>query len=169
MKTSSKQPVVIITGASQGIGAAIAKLFSTSGFSTALLARNTKAIQAMNLPNSLAIKTDITDFSAFKIAIAKAEEVLGPVDCLINNAGFCVGGDFTEISHNDHERMVQLNVLGVMNGIEAVLPSMRVRKTGTIINISSVADRHVRPQISTYAATKAAVKLRNDGLGVCRC
>ena len=164
MKAPSKSPLIVITGASQGMGAGVAQLFSQQGFATALLARNLKAMQAMNLPNSIAIETNVTDFTAIKAAITKAEDVFGPVDCLINNAGFNTPGDFTEVSHTDHEKMVQLNILGVINGIEAVLPGMRTRKAGTIINISSLADRNARPAMATYAATKAAIKNLTESL-----
>src|SRR5262249_10255046 len=152
------KPLVIITGASSGIGAAIAKVFSDAGYSLGLLARNLEAMEKLNLPNALCISVDVTDFDTFKKAIQQCETKFGAVDCLINNAGFAKGGDFTELDHADHLSTVNINLQGVINGIEAVLPGMQERKTGTIINISSVADRNPRPQIATYAATKAAVK-----------
>ena len=158
------KPLVIITGASSGIGAAIAKQFSTAGFSLGLLARNLEAMQALNLPHSICITTDVTDSEAVKIAVAKAQREFGTIDCLINNAGWSKGGDFTELSHAENNAMVQVNFLGVINGIEAVLPEMQARKTGTIINITSIADRNVRPNLATYAATKAAVKSLSESL-----
>ena len=152
------KPLIVITGASSGIGASVATLCSQAGHPVALLARNLQAMQ------SICIETDVTDFAALQKAIAQAEAQFGPVDCLINNAGFSKNGDFTELTHADHEHMVNLNVMGVINGIEAVLPGMRARKTGTIINVSSVADRNARPNLSTYAATKAAVKSLTESL-----
>jgi len=157
---------VIITGASSGIGLTCAKLFSEQGYAVALLARNLAAMEKLNLPNAMCIVADVTDYDALKQAIAQAENKFGPVDCLINNAGFAKGGDFNEVAHADHETTVKVNLLGVINGMEAVLPGMRIRKTGTIINVSSVADRSVRPQIATYAATKAAVKNLSESLRV---
>lgn len=158
------KPLIVITGASSGIGAAIAKVFSREGFSLALLARNKAAMLDLNLPQTLCLQVDVTDASALKQAIAQAESVLGSVDCLINNAGFAKDGDFTEMAHNAHDSMVQINLMGVINGIEAVLPGMQQRKSGTIINMSSLADRKSRPQLATYAATKAAVKSLTESL-----
>lgn len=158
------KPLVIITGASSGIGAAMAKVFSNAGYPLGLLARNVAVMENLNLPNSLCISVDVTDFDAFKNAINQCEIKFGAVDGLINNAGFAKGGEFTELDHVDHLNTVNINLQGVINGIEAVLPGMRERKTGTIINISSVADRHPRPQIATYAATKAAVKSLTESL-----
>ncbi len=159
-----KKPLVVITGASQGIGAALAKIFSKQGYSLGLLSRNLTAMEALNLPNTICIETDVTDISSFKQAIFQAEEKFGPVDCLINNAGTSIPGDFTAIESHEHEKMVQLNVMGVIHGIESVLQNMQTRKMGTIINISSLSDRTSRPQMATYAATKAAVKSLTESL-----
>ncbi len=158
------KPLVLITGASSGIGAAMAKVFSNAGYCLGLLARNLEAMEKLNLPDVHCISVDVTDFSSLKKAIQQCEEKFGAVDCLINNAGFAKGGEFTEIAHADHFNTVNINLLGVINGIEIVLPGMRKRKTGTIINISSVADRNSRPQIATYAATKAAIKSLSESL-----
>lgn len=159
-----KKPLIIITGASSGIGAGLAKVFSEAGYPVGLLARNLAAMEALNLPNTCCIETDITDIAQVKAATQKAEKRFGPTECLINNAGFGKGGDFTEVSHQDHETMIGVNINGVINGIEAVLPGMRERKSGTIINVSSVADRNARPNLSVYAATKAAVKSLSESL-----
>ena len=158
------KPLMIITGASSGIGAGIAKQFSNAGFSLGLLARNLKAMEALRLPNSLCIETDVTDLTSVKNALTLAEDKFGPVDCLINNAGVGYSGDFISLSHMQHEAMIQVNLLGVINCVEAVLSGMQARKSGTIINISSLADRNARPHLSTYAATKAAVKSLSESL-----
>jgi len=159
-----KKPLVIITGASSGIGAAIAQIFSAAGYPLGLFARNLDAMKKLNLPNAICLSVDITDINVLKNAVQISENEFGPVDCLINNAGYAKGGDFTEINHADHMNTINVNLQGVINGIEVVLPGMRERKTGTIINISSVADRHSRPNIATYAATKAAVKSLSESL-----
>ncbi len=156
--------LIIVTGASSGIGAGIAKAFSDAGFYVGMLARNIEAMQALKIPNSICIKTDVTDHQSVKQAIRTAEQKFGPTACLINNAGLGKSGDYTEISHADHEAMISVNLNGVINCIEAVLPGMRARKSGTIINISSVADRYPRPNLPVYAATKAAVKSLSDSL-----
>lgn len=156
--------LIIITGASSGIGAAMAQVFSTAGYPVALIARHIEPMKKLNLPNSICLTADVTDYNAMKQAIDDAENKFGPVACLINNAGFVKAGDFTKVNHDDHVTTVNTNIIGVINGIEIVLPGMRVRKTGTIINISSLADRSARPHIATYAATKAAVKSLTESL-----
>lgn len=160
------KPLVIITGASSGIGAAIAQCFSAAGYPLGLMARNLAAMQKLNLPNSILQSVDVVDVEALKIAVQTAEEKFGATDCLINNAGYVKAGDFTEIAHVDNETMVNVNLLGVINGIEVVLPGMQQRKAGTIINMSSIADRKARPHIATYAATKAAVRSLTESLRV---
>lgn len=161
-----EKQLVVITGASAGIGGALGQIFSAAGYPLALIARNVEAMQNLQLPNVVCQRVDVTDYDAFREAIGIAVSQFGPVDCLINNAGVGVGGEFTQIQHDEHEKMVKVNLLGVINGMEIVLPGMRQRKSGTIINISSIADRVARPQLATYAATKAAVKSLSESLRV---
>lgn len=158
------KPLIVITGASSGIGAGAAKAFSEAGYPLALLARNLEAMKEMNLPNALCIETDVSDAIAVQQALRQAEQMFGPIGGLINNAGFSKGGDFTALSHEDHETMIAVNLNGVVNTIEWVLPGMRERRAGTIINVSSVADRSSRPNLPVYAATKAAVKSLSESL-----
>lgn len=158
------KPLVVITGASSGIGAATAKTFSDAGYAVALLARNKKTMEALNIPNSVSIECDVTNIESVKKAIVQAQDKFGEVDCLINNAGFAKGGEFTEISHQDNQTMIDVNLSGVVNCIEIVLPIMQKNKSGTVINISSVADRKSRPTLPVYAATKAAVKSLSESL-----
>jgi NADP-dependent 3-hydroxy acid dehydrogenase YdfG len=156
--------LIIITGASSGIGAALAKTFSVAGYALGLLSRNLEAMEKLNLPNAVCQSVDVTNHAMFKDAINNIENKLGPVDCLINNAGYLKLGAFHEITPEEHANMVNVNFLGVVNGVASVLPGMQERKTGTIINISSLADRNSRPKFETYAATKAAVKSLSESL-----
>ena len=158
------KPLILITGASSGIGAAAAKLFSEAGYATALLARNKNIMDSLQLKNSISIECDVTDIDSVNNAINITQEKFGAVDCLINNAGFAKGGEFTEVSHDDNQKMIGVNLNGVINCIESVLPTMQKNKSGTIINISSVADRKSRPTLPVYAATKAAVKSLSESL-----
>lgn len=161
---SANKLLIVITGASSGIGTAIAQVFSQAGYPLALLSRNLEAMKKLNLKNTLIQSIDVTDKAVLSNAIHIAEEKFGPVDCLINNAGVSKNGDFTEVPHTDHENMVNINLQGVINGIEVVLSGMRERKKGTIINMSSLSDRTSRPNNSVYAATKAAVKSLTESL-----
>lgn len=156
--------LVIITGASSGIGAATAKAFSNAGYSVALLARNKKQMDELNIANSIAIECDVTNIESVKNTIDQARQKFGEIDCLINNAGYSVGGEFTKTSYHDHQKMMDVNLKGVINCIEVVLPSMQNNKSGTIINVSSVSDRKSRPNLPVYAATKAAVKSLSESL-----
>lgn len=158
------KPLIVITGASSGIGVALAQVFSQSGYPLALLSRNLEAMKKLNLKNAFIQSVDVTNETILKNAIHIAEEKFGPVDCLINNAGVSKSGDFTEVPLSDHENMVKINLQGVINGIEMVLSGMRERKKGTIINMSSLSDRTSRPNNSVYAATKAAVKSLTESL-----
>jgi len=160
----TSKPLVIITGASSGIGAAVAKVFSAEGYPVGLIARNGEAMRNLNLPNSMFAEVDVADYQQFKKAVENIEAKLGKADCLINNAGVAKSGDFIEIEHAENEKMVDVNLSGVINGTEILLPGMRERKTGTVINISSLADRTSRPHLAVYAATKAAVKSFSESL-----
>lgn len=158
------KPLVIITGASSGIGAAMAQIFSAAGYPLGLLARQKEAMEKLQLKNAQCHAVDVTDGAALKDAIKVIEHSFGPVDCLINNAGFGKGGSFLEVSPEDNEQMLRVNVLGITNGAAAILPGMQARKRGTIINVSSTADRVARPLLATYAASKAAVKSLSESL-----
>ncbi|RYW88253.1 SDR family oxidoreductase [Legionella pneumophila] len=159
-----KKSLIMITGASSGIGGGIADIFSENGYPLLLISRNITSQQHHQLPNTLYFQADVTDPISLSHAIKEAEIKFGPVECLINNAGTVKNGEFSKLSHHDHEQMVDVNVKGVINCIEAVLPGMQSRKTGTIINISSLADRKTRPKLATYAATKAAIKSLSESL-----
>ncbi|MCB2382945.1 Uncharacterized oxidoreductase SAV2478 [Shewanella baltica] len=156
--------LVVITGASSGIGAAMAKSFSAAGHPLLLLARRVEAMQALELPNSLSISVDVTDAAAIKTAITQAEAQFGPVGCLINNAGVMLLGQIDVQDPNEWSRMLNINVMGVLNGIHAVLADMKARKTGTIINISSVAGRKTFPNHAAYCATKFAVHALTENI-----
>lgn len=158
------KPLVIITGSSSGIGAAMAKIFSEAGYPLGLFARKKDAIEALGISNSICLSVDVTNLDALADAVHQAENRFGHTDCLINNAGYAKLGDFCETPHDEHDRMINVNILGVINGIETVLSGMRERKSGTIINVSSVADRNARPNGATYAATKAAIKSLTESL-----
>lgn len=149
--------LVVITGASSGFGKLMAQKFSKEGHPTLLLARRIDKIKEMNLTNSIAKQVDVTNYQDFQNAIKEAEKEYGAVDLLINNAGTMLLGDITNQSPQEWQTMINVNVMGVMNGMQIVLEQMRKRKTGTIINISSIAGRKTFPNHAAYCATKYGV------------
>lgn len=152
-----QKPLIVITGASSGIGEATAKAFSALGHPLLLLARRIDRLNQLNLPNTLSQKVDVTDQQNLKEAIREAESVYGPADCLVNNAGVMLLGLMNEQNPAEWQAMLNVNVMGVMNGIHAVLDSMMNRKSGTIINVSSIAGRKTFPNHAAYCGTKFAV------------
>ncbi|WP_318469624.1 SDR family oxidoreductase [Photobacterium leiognathi] len=149
--------LVVITGASSGIGEATARQLSAEGYPLLLLARRVERMEAMNLPNTLCRAVDVTDAQAIQAAVAEAEEKFGPVDCLINNAGMMLLGLADEQDPAEWQTMFNVNVMGMLNGIHAVLSGMKSRKHGTVINISSIAGRKTFPSHAAYCGTKFAV------------
>ena len=151
------KPLIVITGASSGIGEATAQLFSQNGHPLLLLARRVDKLKGLNLPNSLCEKVDVTDLNQIKEAVVKAEQLFGPVDCIINNAGMMLLGDVATQNPDEWKQMFDVNVIGVLNGMQAVLEGMKIRGRGTIINTSSIAGRKTFPNHAAYCATKFGV------------
>ncbi|OBQ57514.1 SDR family oxidoreductase [Halodesulfovibrio spirochaetisodalis] len=158
------KPLVVITGASSGFGEVTARMLSEKGYPLLLVARRLDRMKALNLPNTICAQVDVTDREALVKAITDAEATYGPVDCIINNAGVMLLGLTHEQDPAEWKKMVDVNMLGVLNGIYAVLPSMRERKTGTIINISSVAGRKTFPNHAIYCGTKFAVHAMSENI-----
>jgi NADP-dependent 3-hydroxy acid dehydrogenase YdfG len=153
----SKKGLVVITGASSGIGEATARSFSDAGHPLLLLARRLDRLEALKLPNTLCEKVDVTNRDQIRLAIEKAEKQYGPTDCLVNNAGVMLLGLADTQDPKEWEQMVQVNIMGVLNGIHVVLPGMKQRRTGTIINVSSIAGRKTFANHSVYCGTKSSV------------
>ena len=104
--------LVVITGASSGIGEATARKLSAEGYPLLLLARRVEAMEALNLPNTLCRKVDVTDVEAIAAAVEEAEQKFGPVDCLINNAGMMLLGLADEQNPAEWQTMFNVNVMG---------------------------------------------------------
>ncbi|PAB59813.1 SDR family oxidoreductase [Anaeromicrobium sediminis] len=149
--------LVVITGASSGIGRATAIKFSEAGHPVLLLARRLERLEELNLPNSMCRRVDVTDIESFKSAINEAEEKFGSVDCIVNNAGVMLLGNIQTQDPIEWKKMLDVNVLGVLNGIKCVLDSMIKRNEGTIVNISSIAGRKSFADHAAYCATKFGV------------
>ncbi|MBM2883798.1 SDR family oxidoreductase [Chromobacterium phragmitis] len=156
--------LIVITGASSGIGAATAKLFAQAGHPLLLLARRVERLEALALPNALCRQMDVTDRVAMRRALAEAEAKYGPADAIVNNAGVMLLGAMAQQDPDEWQRMLDVNVKGLLNGIHAVLAGMQARGRGTIINISSIAGRKTFPSHVAYCGTKFAVHAISENL-----
>jgi len=156
------KPLVVITGASSGIGEATARVFSEQGFPLLLIARRLEKLEALNLPNTICKKVDVVEIEEIRSAVKEAEKVYGPADCIINNAGVMLLGDVAVQDPKEWKNMLDVNVLGVLNGMQVVLSDMKDRGRGTIINVSSVAGRKTYGDHAAYCGTKFAVHALTD-------
>lgn len=153
------KPLVVITGASSGFGAEIAKLFNAAGNPLLLLGRRVEKIKALPLDftNIMVEKADVTNYDEFQVAINKAVEKFGPVDLLVNNAGVMLLGNVRYQDPKEWQTMLDTNVMGVLNGTQIVLNSMIERHSGTIINMSSLAGKKTFVNHAAYVASKFGV------------
>ncbi|MFC5045533.1 SDR family oxidoreductase [Aquimarina hainanensis] len=156
MKSNDK-PLIVITGASSGIGAATAQLFSEKKHPLLLIARRIEKLENLQLPNTLCKQVDVTSYDQLQEAIIEAETLFGPADAIINNAGVMLLGDIATQDPLEWKKMFDVNILGVLHGMQAVLPGMKERQRGTIINISSIAGRKTFPNHAAYCGTKFGV------------
>lgn len=154
------KPLIVITGASSGFGAEIAKLFNKAGNPLLLLGRRTEKIQALPLDftNVMIEQVDVTNYQEFRTAISKATAKFGPVDLLVNNAGVMLLGNVRDQNPQEWQTMLETNVLGVLNGIQIVLNDMVTRHGGTIINMSSLAGKKTFVNHAAYVASKFGVQ-----------
>lgn len=164
MSQTSRKPLIVITGASSGIGEATARAFSAAGHPLLLLARRLDRLEALGLPDALCRQVDVTDGLGLQAAVAEAEALYGPVDAIVNNAGVMLLGEMHRQDPAEWQRMLDVNVSGLLNGIHAVLAGMRERGRGTIVNISSIAGRKTFPNHVAYCGTKFAVHAISENL-----
>ncbi|MBB6180778.1 SDR family oxidoreductase [Pseudorhizobium flavum] len=162
--------IVLITGASSGIGAGIARELAGAGATVMLGARRTDRLEELaeeirSGGGTVAIRrldvADRADVAAFADA---AREKFGRVDVIVNNAGIMPLSPMASMKVEEWDRMVDVNIKGVLHGIAAVLPEMTERGSGHIINIASIGALYVAPTAAVYCATKFAVRAISDGL-----
>jgi NADP-dependent 3-hydroxy acid dehydrogenase YdfG len=162
--------VVVITGASSGLGEAAARHLSADGACVVLGARRVDRLEALaaELANgggkALALATDVTRVDQVKALVDAAVKAYGRIDVIINNAGLMPQSLLERLKIDEWDRMVDVNIKGVLYGIAAALPHMKAQKSGHIINVSSVAGHKVRPGGTVYSATKHAVRVISEGL-----
>ena len=162
--------VVVITGASSGLGEAAARLLSDQGATVVLGARRVDRLQSLarELTGSggkaIAVATDVTHHDQVKKLVDVAVQTYGRIDVMLNNAGLMPHSPLERLKIDDWDRTIDVNIKGVLYGIAAALPHMKRQKSGHIINVSSVAGHKVTPAGAVYAATKHAVRALSEGL-----
>jgi NADP-dependent 3-hydroxy acid dehydrogenase YdfG len=160
--------VVAITGASSGNGAATARLLARNGAKVVMGARRLDRLQSLakelSLGDDAAVQTDVTQYEQVKHLVDHAVQTHGRIDVILNNAGLMPHSPLERLKVEDWERMIDVNLKGVLYGIAAALPHMIAQKSGHIINVSSVAGHKVRPGSAVYAATKTGVRVISEGL-----
>ena len=162
--------VVVITGASSGLGEATARHLSALGASVVLGARRVDRLQSLadeltsRGGKALAVETDVTDRDQVRRLVDAAVQAYGRIDVMINNAGLMPQSLLERLKIDEWDRMIDVNIKGVLYGIAAALPHMTAQKSGHFINVSSVAGHKVRPGGTVYSATKHAVRVISEGL-----
>jgi len=157
-------PLVTITGASSGIGLALAHAFAKEGNALLLIARHMKMPQDLPADRTICAEADVADYGALEKAIRDAEAKFGKTACLVNSAGLADAREFKAVEPQAFAHEIDVNLKGVLNGTKAVLADMSARGSGTIINISSVSDRKTSAVAVTYTATKYGVRALSESL-----
>lgn len=160
--------VVVITGASSGLGEAAARRLAKDGAKLVLGARRIDRLEALaqelSLGEGAVLQTDVTSRDQVKKLVDQAVATHGRVDVIINNAGLMPHSPLERLKVDEWDRMIDVNIKGVLYGIAAVLPHMQAQKSGHIINVSSVAGHTIGPNGVVYSATKHAVRVISEGL-----
>ena len=162
--------VVVITGASSGLGEATARLLSKQGATVVLAARRANRINALADElnhaggTAMAVATDVADREQMNQLIHSTVENFGKVDVMLNNAGLMPLAPLEKLKTDEWDQMIDVNIKGVLNGIAAALPYMMGQKGGHFINVSSVYGHKLGPDATVYCATKFAVRALSEGL-----
>ena len=170
MTQGIKNKIVVVTGASSGLGEATARLLSAQGATVVLGARRADRLQSLAKDlesrggKALALTTDVTRREQVKALVDSAVQAYGRIDVMINNAGLMPQAALERLKVDEWEQMIDVNIKGVLYGIAAALPHMQRQKAGHFINVSSVAGHRVGPGFAVYAATKYAVRALSEGL-----
>ena len=166
IKMSEKQ-VWLVTGCSTGFGRELAKYLLENDYRVVVTARNSEKVQDLveiNPENAVSFNLDVTDKAQIQHVVAKAEEHFGAIDVLVNNAGFGYFGAIEESVEPEVRSMFETNFWGLAEMTRAVLPGMRARRSGTIVNISSIGGFVGFPGVGYYNATKFAVNGFSEAL-----
>lgn len=151
--------VIIVTGATAGIGLATARLLAQHGARVALAARSHEMLEKLveEIPGSFAVRTDMSDETDVKEMIHKVKEHFGRIDVLVNNAGQGLYAPIEQVGIHDYRRIIDLNIIGPLIAMQQVIPIMRKQGSGHILNISSLVSKNYFPNLGAYASTKYAL------------
>ena len=154
-----KDKVVIVTGASEGLGAAVAKQLAAAGAKLVLASRNADVLKKMSaeLPGSFVVPTDMRKPADITNLVAKTVAHFGRIDIFINNAGQAQYGPIESVDLAGYQSIVELNVYGPLRAMQAVIPQMRKQGGGMILNVSSMVSKQYIPNLGSYASTKYAL------------
>lgn len=172
-----KGKIVLVTGASEGIGAATARLLAVRGAKVAAAARSIGKLNELTgeLDDSFAVQADMTQPESITAMVDAVVEHYGRIDVLVNNAGRALRAPVTDVKIADFQNIIDLNVYGPLLAMQAVIPRMRKQGGGSIVNVSSNVSKMAIPTIGAYAATKYALngltltargELADDGIVV---
>ncbi|MGL5254733.1 MAG: oxidoreductase [Brevinema sp.] len=154
--------VALLTGASSGIGKDTALFLIQHGWTVYGAARRVDMMEYLNQLGGKALKLDISDDASCREVVESVLSAEGHIDALINNAGYGCFGAIEDVSPEDARRQFDVNVFGLSRMMQLVIPSMRARKSGRIVNISSVVGKISMPMMGWYCASKHAVEALSD-------
>ena len=151
--------VCVVTGSTGGIGLETARLLAAEGARVVVTGRDSARVEAARreAAAALAVVADLSEPGSPEELIAEVTEQLGAVDALVNNVGIATQADFLEVTDREWDEMWQLNVMSFVRAIRAVVPAMRRRGEGVIVNVSSTAGKRPSTSMPHYSVTKAAV------------
>ena len=170
--TLPSEPSVVVTGASSGIGEATAYRFARARAKVGLIARREERLSKVaervrELGGEARVAVvDVADGERSKAAIAEIEHAFSGIDVLVNNAGFGLYAPLQSVRREDIERVFAVNTFGALACIQAVLPGMRRRGSGVIVNVSSIVGKRALPMTGAYAASKYALQGLSDALRI---
>lgn len=165
-----KDKVIVITGASSGLGLAAARRLSERGAHVVLGARRIERLRQLSDEltsggrQALAVETDVTVLGDVQRLVGRAVQAFGRVDVMVNNAGLMPISALERLKVEDWERTIDVNIKGVLYGIAAALPHMQRQMSGHFVNVASVAGHKIMPGGTVYSATKFAVRALTEGL-----
>lgn len=154
----------LVTGCSSGIGRATATALTTAGFTTYATARDVATLTELVTLGCREVRLDVTDEGSMSEAVAHVEAEAGGVDLLVNNAGFGLQGPLEELALDDVRRQFETNVFGLLRMSQLVLPGMRYRRSGRIVNVGSTGGLFTTPGSGAYHSSKYAVESLTDAM-----